>query len=310
MLTMNDLDPLLGHRSTVVTHQGDKVGSIGEVYLDDATDEPAWITVHTGLFGTKESFVPLRDAAVQGDSLVVAFPRELIRHAPSVDRDGHLTPDDEAALYRHYDLAGAAPADSEASPFAGAPADTEAGADTPVRKARDDDGEPWMVRSEERLRVGTERYEAARVRLRKYVVTEDATVTVPLRREELRVEVEPITTATLDGSEDGSLFREESVEIVLREEQAVVRKETVEVERVRMQKAAVAGRATVREEVRKERISSSIDGEEPAGGADPGVHRSGRGRVSTRATGAEGEQSSKIVTGSPNALLKGRSKRR
>ena len=66
MLTLNDLNPLIRHHRAVVTDQGDKVGSIGVVYLDDATEEPTWVTVHTGLFGTRESFVPLLGAAVRG----------------------------------------------------------------------------------------------------------------------------------------------------------------------------------------------------------------------------------------------------
>lgn len=290
MLRMHDLDPLLGHRSAVVTDQGDKVGSIGEVFLDDATDTPTWITVHTGLFGTKESFVPLEGAAVQGDHLVVAYPRDLIRNAPSTERDGHLSPEDESALFRHYGLQATATAD-----------DVQRADDAPVQDRRDD-GAPWMIRSEERLRVGTETYEAARVRLRKYVVTEQATLTVPLQREELLIEREPITTPGAI-SED-SLFQEEIVEFVGHEEHAVVvGTETVPVERVRLGKATVTGRTTVREQVRKERIAGSIDGEPMT---DAGTRRFG-GR--TRRTVSAGE-SGKAATTSANPLLKGKNKRR
>lgn len=293
MLTMNDLSSLLDHRSRVVTDQGDKVGSIGEVYLHDSTDEPVWVTVHTGLFGTKESFVPLRGAAVKGDQLVVGYPRDLIKHAPSVDRDGHLSPEEETALYRHYDLAGPASSDSSAS----------------AMEERDDDGEPWMMRSEERLRIGTERYEAARVRLRKYVVTEQATTTVPLRKEELRIEVEPITRAAGGGSDGEVPFQEQSVEVVLREELAVVSKETVPVERVRLDKATVTGRTTVREQVRKERIASSVEGEASLGAAGTGASESSTGQSSASPFERADEQSSKIVTNTRNALVKGKKRR-
>ncbi|WP_104180462.1 PRC and DUF2382 domain-containing protein [Arthrobacter sp. B0490] len=304
MLTMHDLDPLLGHRSAVVTDQGDKVGSIGEVFLDDATDTPTWVTVHTGLFGTKESFVPLEGATVRGGELVVAYPRDLIRHAPSTERDGHLSPEDESALFRHYGLQ--APATSNDDDHA-----VQRPGDAPVQEGRDD-GEPWMIRSEERLRVGTETYEAARVRLRKYVVTEQATLTVPLQREELLIEREPITTSGAV-SED-SLFQEEIVEFVRHEEHAVVvGTETVPVERVRLGKATVTGRTTVREQVRKERIASSIDGEPMS---DAGTRRSG-GRTRRTTTGGTGrgravpaEESGRTGTNSPNPLLKGKNKRR
>ncbi len=292
MLTMHDLEPLLGHRSAVVTDQGDKVGSVGEVFLDDATDTPTWITVHTGLFGTKESFVPLDGATVQDGRLVVAYPRDLIRHAPSTERDGQLSPEDESTLFRHYGLHTTT---------------TAASNDPAPRKERDDAGEPWMIRSEERLRVGTETYEAARVRLRKYVVTEEAALRVPVQREELLIEREPITR--LDEAVGDSLFKEEVVEFVGHEEHAVlVGKETVPVERVRLGKATVTGRTTVREQVRKERIAGSVNGEAMTD-LDAGSRGSrGRGRRG-RATPTD-DQADKIVTNSPNPLLKGKSKRR
>ena len=293
MLTMNDLNPLLDHRGTVVTDQGDKVGSIGEVYLGDSTDEPVWVTVNTGLFGTRESFVPLRGAAVQGNHLVVGYPRDLIKHAPSVDLDGHLSPEEEEALYRYYDLAGPASSDSRAS----------------VLEERDDDGEPWMIRVEERLRIGTERYEAARVRLRKYVVTEQATTTVPLRKEEFRIEVEPITPVSGGGSDGDVPFQEQSVEVVLREESAIVSKETVPVERVRLGKATVTGRTTVREQVRKERIASSFEGDASLGATGTGASESAGGQSSAPPSRRTDEQSSKIVTNTRNALVKGKKRR-
>lgn len=391
MLTMNDLDPLLRHRSTVVTGEGDKVGTVGVVYLDDADERPSWVTVHTGLFGTRESFVPLEGASVHGRDLVVAYPRDLIRHAPSVDRDGHLSPEDEAALYRHYGLRGAAPvprfaaaepapvprpaavavpatehaavrtttpatesavavpatepaavrtttpsaapaaartttpsAAPEAAPGAAPDAATGETAARAMHTAgtsdatpapttartqggthtHDEGGTPWVVRSEERLRVGTEQYEAARVRLRKYVVTEEATMTVPLKREEIRIEVEPISSPVRLEAE-GVPFQEQSVELVAHEELAVLSKETVPVERVSMRTVEVAGRTTVREEVRKERIASSADGAASVG-RGRGLGSSNRGTTA----GANADASTRIATNSTNALLKGRKKRR
>ncbi|WP_394251036.1 DUF2382 domain-containing protein [Arthrobacter pityocampae] len=311
MLTMHDLDPLLGHRTAVVTDEGDRVGSIGEVYLNDATEAPAWVTVHTGLFGTKESFVPLEGATVQGDRLVVAYSRDLIRNAPSIERDGHLSPEDKGVLYAHYGLdamTATAGGDAAADGTAGG------GVVTPERRGN---GSPWMVRSEERLRVGTETHEAARVRLRKYVVTEEASRTVPLLREELLIEREPITTR--NAPVDGSLFREEVLELVGHEEQAVILgRDTVLVERVRLARTTVTGRATVREEVQKERIVTSVDGDASADsdafGPGTRTRRSG-GRLRGRAAGrgqavSTDDQADRIVTNTPNALLKGKNKRR
>lgn len=359
MLSMHDLDPLLRRRSAVITDQGDKVGSIGVVYLDDVTEEPTWVTVHTGLFGTRESFVPLRGAAVQGGQLVVAYSRDLVRHAPSTERDGHLDPEEESALYGHYGLArpaavtdtdaavtdtavtgpDAAVTDADAtvtdtdsvtvtnadSQVAGTDRVAVIDSDSPVADTDSAvtrgpaDGEPWMIRSEERLRIGKERYEAARVRLRKYVITEEVTQTVPLTRDELRIEREPITATTLDGAARDSLFHEEVVEFVGREERAVVRKETVPVERVRLTTATVAGRATVTEEVRKERIATNVQDIPDLGGTATGTRTTVPG-TSTDASGtggsaggrarSAGESSGNIKRKSPNAIIKGRNKRR
>ena len=54
MITSKDLDRLTTGKGTVYTNDGDKLGSIGEMYVDDSTGQPSWVTVNTGLFGTKE----------------------------------------------------------------------------------------------------------------------------------------------------------------------------------------------------------------------------------------------------------------
>ena len=93
-----------------------------------------------------------------------------------------------------------------------------------------------MTRSEERLNVGTRSEEVGRARLRKYVVTENVTETVPVSREEVRVEREPITDANLGNAMSGPAISEEEHEVTLHAERAVVEKEAVPVERVRLDK--------------------------------------------------------------------------
>ena len=116
-----------------------------------------------------------------------------------------------------------------------------------------------MTRSEEELHVGTERREAGRGRLRKYVVTENVTKTVPVQREELRIEREPITDANRDDAVDGPAISEEEHEVVLHEEVPVVEKQTVPQERVRLEKDAHTDEETVTAELRKERIETDGD---------------------------------------------------
>ena len=93
-----------------------------------------------------------------------------------------------------------------------------------------------MTRSEEELRVGTTERESGRVRLKKYVVEDQVTETVPVRREEVRVEREPITDANVDDATDGPAISEEEHEVTLRAEEPVVEKRTVPQERVRLEK--------------------------------------------------------------------------
>ncbi|MFE5740328.1 PRC and DUF2382 domain-containing protein [Streptomyces celluloflavus] len=89
---------------TVVDAAGAKVGVVQQVYRDDATNAPEWITVRTGLFGMKETFVPLAGARQQGGELHVPHTKETIKDAPRIDADGHLEPMEEDELYRHYGL--------------------------------------------------------------------------------------------------------------------------------------------------------------------------------------------------------------
>ncbi|BDM72030.1 hypothetical protein HEK616_55170 [Streptomyces nigrescens] len=88
----------------VVDANGAKVGTVQQVYRDDATNEPEWITVRTGLFGMKETFIPLAGARRTGDELHVPHAKETIKKAPRIDADAHLDPSEETELYRHYGL--------------------------------------------------------------------------------------------------------------------------------------------------------------------------------------------------------------
>src|SRR5947209_2193416 len=88
----------------VYDQSGDKIGSASEVYLDDESGQPEWVTVKTGLFGTKESFVPIRDADLTNDGVRVTVTKDQVKDAPKIDTDGHLSPQEEQELYRYYGL--------------------------------------------------------------------------------------------------------------------------------------------------------------------------------------------------------------
>ncbi|MDQ0770137.1 uncharacterized protein (TIGR02271 family) [Pseudarthrobacter defluvii] len=287
MLNRENLENLLTKGGNVVGSDGSKIGSIGQLYADDDTGEPTWVTVKTGLFGTSESFVPVEGAHDQGGDLVVPFSKEHVKDAPRVDADGHLSPEEEDRLYTYYDrgartyteaTSGYDTSDIASSgtrndvDFQG-DADLNAGTPTAgIAAERDthnrgtvgyDTSGPTtddaMTRSEEQLHVGTEREAAGRARLRKYVTTENVTKTIPVEREEVRIEREPITDANRGAALDGPAISEEEHEVILHEERPVVEKEAVPVERVRLDKETIRDDVTVNEEVRKENIETDGD---------------------------------------------------
>jgi len=253
-------DQVLQHRGqNLHDNDGDKIGSIEEIYLDAETNEPEWALVNTGLFGTKSTFVPLRDATDEDGALRVPYEKARVKDAPKMDPDGQLSQEEEAELYRHYGLDY-----SESRSDSGLP---EGGAATGTTGETDDDAsgtvghdvsgpttDQAMTRSEEELRVGTTQREAGRARLRKYVVEDEVTQTVPVRREEVRVEREPITDANVGDATDGPAISEEEHEVVLHEEQAVVDKQAVPKERVRLDKEQFTEEQQVSDTVRKEEI--------------------------------------------------------
>jgi uncharacterized protein (TIGR02271 family) len=292
MISSDNIASLIG--ANVLDRDGDKIGSVGQVYLDDNDGHPSWASVKTGLFGTKESFVPLEDATWDGGELRVGYDKDRVKDAPRVDADQHLEPSDEDELYRYYgltagsygtdagftgnatdqgyDTARTSGTDYTTTDTDGAFTNATSGVDTTDRdRDRDTVGydtsgpttDSAMTRSEEQLHVGTERVQTGKARLRKYVVTENQSVTVPVTREEVRIEREPITDANVGAAMDGPAISEEEHEVTLSEERPVVQKEAVPVERVRLDKDVVTEQQTVNEEVRKEEIT--FDGDDRSG---------------------------------------------
>ena len=204
-----------------------------------------------------------------------------MKDAPRIDADAELSPQEQQRLFEYYGLNGAGdpsqrdtvdrdratntvgddPMASDRDRYTAAGGgegtigldrdSTGAGRDTSGPNTDD-----AMTRSEERLNVGTQQVEVGRARLRKYVVTDQQTVTVPVTREEVRVEREPITDANIGAAMDGPALSDGEHEVVLTEERPVVTKETVPVERVRLEKGAVTQQQEVTEDVRREEIEN------------------------------------------------------
>jgi uncharacterized protein (TIGR02271 family) len=236
----------------VYDESGEKIGSAAEVYLDDETGEPEWVTVRTGLFGTKESFVPIRNADLTDDGVRVPVSKTQVKDAPKIDTDGHLSPEEEQELYRYYGMG----AGTQTAGYETTRTETRGTVGHDTSGPTTDDA---MTLSEERLDVGTRSEEVGRARLRKYVVTENVTESVPVTREEVRLEREPITDANIGNALDGPAISEEEHEVTLHAERAVVDKEAVPVERVRLDKTTVTDQEQVSENLRKEEIE--VDGD-------------------------------------------------
>jgi uncharacterized protein (TIGR02271 family) len=233
---------------TLLDRDSSRIGTIDAIYLDDQTGQPEWALVNTGLFGTKSSFVPLAQAFQSDNDVLVPYDKQLVKDAPRIDSDQHLSEADERQLWQHYGL------DYDTTDRSVA---TSKDAASRARVGRDISEPPTddaMTRSEEELRVGTTQRERGRVRLRKYVITEHVEQAVPVRRERVRVEREPITDANIDAATSGPDISEEEHEVVLREEEPVVEKRVVPRERVRLDKDTVTGEERVAEQLRKERI--------------------------------------------------------
>jgi uncharacterized protein (TIGR02271 family) len=243
------------HGRSLIGRDGEKIGKIADLYTDQQTDKPEWARVDTGLFGNKSSLVPLAGASPQGEDISVPVTRDQVKGAPKVEPNRNLAEHEEIELFQYYGVdysdGGSVTATEGAQPEG---ASQSEGHD--VSGPTTDDA---MTRSEEELRVGTTQRERGGARLRKYVVTEEVQQTVPVQREEVRVEREPITDANIDDALDGPDISEEEHEVTLHQEEVVAEKRAVPKERVRLAKDTVTEEQQVSDELRKEQIETEGD---------------------------------------------------
>lgn len=285
---INDL-----YAAEVVTRDDENLGGVGQVYLDDQTGDPSWVSVKTGWFGTNESLVPLQGAEFVDGRIRVPHDKQTIKDAPNVDADAHLSEEQQDELFRYYGNAGVdmsryderragdhtGYADRSEGHVAGAVGDRDrvdhdhdrdraAGA-VGDRDLADHDRDRGMgdrdraeggsmTLHEERADVGTERVETGRARLRKHVVTEQKTVTVPVEREEVELVREPVAEGE---AHDGARLGEGEEEVVLHEERPVVEKDVVATERVGLQKQTHTDEQQVTTDVSHEEVDLDQDGQ-------------------------------------------------
>ena len=232
------LDEMRG--AAVYDRDGDKIGSVEEIFYDDASRQPEWIGVGTGFFGTKRVLVPVQGASTHEDGIRVAYDKDQVKDSPDIDSD-EIYGDRERQLYEYYGL------DSHVA--GGRASDGEF-------ERRRADATESVTRSEEELVVGKQQTEAGRVRLRKWVETEPVALDVELQRETARVVREDIDEPV---SNDERAFGNEEVEVRLRAEEPVAAKRTVAKERIGIEKDVQTQTDTIHDDVRRERVDVEGD---------------------------------------------------
>lgn len=290
-MTTFDVNAILS--STAYDADGDKVGKVEQVFLDDNSGEPTFLTVNTGLFGAKESFVPVKDARQDGDRVVLPYQKDVIKDAPKVDADQHLSPQEEEELYRYYELnydngrgadrdrdladrdrdlndrdrnaaAGTAGTAGVAGAAAGRDGDRDRDLTDRDRGLVDQDRRDVADRD----RDLTDRDDASVVRHEEQLkvgTQERETGRARLRKYVVtdhetvdvpveREEVSVERTPIRDGQARTGTIGEEEVEVSLHEERPVVEKETVAVEEVGLNKETVRDTQRVEADVRKEQV--------------------------------------------------------
>ena len=278
--------------ATAYDKNGEKLGDVNEVFVDDQSGQPTFVEVNHGLFGMNSSLVPLRGHDFSGDDL-----------KPDFDSDAPLTPEAQSDIFKHYgldnardvtdykdsnldskrDVQAGADKDHNLTAGAGAAGAGAAGAHADEKKAdthttdaaaterkagvaddaaaarTNNDGE--LIRSEEQLNVNKERVATGEARLRKYVVTDTESVEVPVEREEVRVERTPINAEDAKNKNRDISGDSEEASVTLHEERVNVNKETVPVEKINLKKDTVRDTETHTEELRKEQIDTDgVDG--------------------------------------------------
>ncbi len=248
MLNPAQIDQAVGQ--PLYDTNGSQIGLIGQVYVHAVTREPEWATVHTGEPGTRGSFVPLAQARTTKAGLSVPYSNDTVVKAPQVEvDDGVLSPAHAAQLYRYYGVQ----TDQDHSP-SGLQDNQEPSHNDPTSAS----GQVRVTRSEERLQVATTTHATETIRLRKHIVTEEKTITVSVRREVFTLERAPVLEQDIAPGGDGGGAEPSLVqyETVLHEEQIIVQKNVVPVERVTVIKDLITEDYEVTEQVRKEQIDT------------------------------------------------------
>jgi len=251
-MTMEQLTELRG--SPVYDQSGDKIGSVEEIFYDADTQQPEWIGIGTGFFGMKRVLVPVAGASMDADGVTVPYAKDMVKDTPDIDGD-EISEDTERQLYSYYGLQYSDDRSDSTLPDTSVPTGSAGMADVDLdRSAGVTSTDADMIRSEEELTVGKRQVEAGRLRVRKWVETEPVQADVTLERETAHIVREPINEPV-----SGAQIGDDTIDVTLEAEEAVVAKRTVAKERIGVDVDRESVTETVSDSVRKERVEVDED---------------------------------------------------
>ncbi|CAA9256882.1 MAG: hypothetical protein AVDCRST_MAG93-2012 [uncultured Chloroflexia bacterium] len=250
----------------VYDRNAEKIGKVDDLFLDE-NDQPEYMGVKMGFLGTRSTLIPMEVARVDENNhrIEVSVDKATAKEGPSFNDDEDITPDYEERVYSHYgerggyseyygdDEAGKVgpgmrEGDIESGEFRGH-SEADEGVNQSHGSDLEDEDELRVQRSEEELRAGTREREAGKLNVRKRVRTDREQVRVPTRREEVSVERVPVNE-----QRSGAEIGEDEVTMPVVEEEAVVGKQSVVKEELRIRKDVVEDEEVVEEDVRKEEV--------------------------------------------------------
>lgn len=273
-MNTNTQDPGTLFGADVVDSTGNKIGTVDNVWVDDATNELEFVGVKTGWLFGKTHIIPCADAQISSGQISVPYAEDQIKDAPSYGADDELSPEDEQQVYSYYGLdrttapspTGLAAGESgtgfgssqSGSGYSGTQTEyatsetgyNDLGTSADTTTGTDSDS---VRLHEEELNVGKRQVEAGRVRLRKVVSTERQEVPVELQREQVEIERVPVSE-TGSIADDAGAFQDQEIDVPVMREEAVVGKETRATGEVRLNKTVDTETETVGGDVRKEDV--------------------------------------------------------
>lgn len=259
-------DQLFG--SDVMTQDGTKIGTVDNVWVDDATEQTEFIGVKTGWLFGKSHIIPAADAQISGTSITIPYSKEQIENAPSFAADAEISPSEEQQVYRYYGLDRSTapsptglPAGESGTDSTGTTGSTETTSGYGTSEIPAPPTEADLTLAEEELAVGTRQVQTGQVRLRKVVRTEHREVPVELRREDVEIERIP-ASAIGEATATGQAFQEQTIDVPLMAEEPVVEKQAHVTGGVRMTKTVETDTQTVGGDVRSEDVEVEGDDDE------------------------------------------------